>query len=206
MMGDSKKIGLLIVSVAVLILAIVAILFLKKNNSQISEPTYTNISTSTLETSKIVTMPTSTPGNRPRNYQSYDISKEEPHQINDDDAARIARLFATRFGSFSNQSDYGNINDLKIFMTDSMSTWADKYIADLRSQEYTGEYYGIITHPLTTKILSYDEKGGKVKVEVTTERQESKGEVLGVAYRQKMTLDLVKINNEWLVDNAVWEK
>lgn len=207
MMDNRKKIALLIISIAVLILVIIVILFLKKVNPEISEPTSVSpgSSSSTLVVSEIVVMPTSTPGDRPRNFE-YDPSNEAPRQVNDNDAAQMAKLFATRFGSFSNHSDYSNVTDLKIFMTDSMSAWADKYVKDLREQEYTGEYYGVTTYPLTTKVLNYDEGVGKAKVEVITRRQESKGDVLGSSYQQKMTLDLIKVNNEWLVDNAVWQK
>lgn len=206
MMDDRKKIGLLIISASILILAIIAILFFKKVNTDNNLVKPVGNGTSTLEISEIVVMPTSTPGDKPRNYQTYDVSKEAPYEVNANDAAQTARLFATRLGSFSNQSDYGNVTDLKIFMTDSMKDWADKYVADLKAQKYTGEYYGITTHPLTTKVLSYDENGGKAKIEVVTERQENKGDTISTSYQQKMILDLVKNNNEWLVDNAVWQK
>lgn len=206
MMDNRKKIGLLIISVAVLILAIIIILLLKKTDPAIDGPVSSSTPTGNLEVSEIVVAPTSTPGDKPRNYQTYNVSKELPYELNSNDVAKTASLFATRFGSFSNQSDYGNVTDLKIFMTDSMKEWADKYVAELKSQKYSGEYYGIITHALTTKVLSYDENNGKSKIEVTAERQENKGDTLGTAYQQKMTIDLVKVGNEWLVDNAVWEK
>ena len=37
--------------------------------------------------------------------------------IKQSDIERMAKSFAERFGSFSNQSNYANIRDLKIFMT-----------------------------------------------------------------------------------------
>lgn len=206
MMDNRKKIGLLIIVTAVLILVIMIILFFKKTTPIVDGPISTSTTGGVLEVSEITVTPTSTPGDRPRNYQTYDISKEAPYEVGSNDAVKTASLFATRFGSFSNQSDYGNVTDLKIFMTDSMKEWADKYVASLKSQEYTGEYYGIITHALTTKLLSYNKDAGSAKVLVTTERQENKGDILGTSYQQKMTLDLVKVNNEWLIDNAVWEK
>jgi hypothetical protein len=206
MMKNRKKIGLLIIAIAVLILIIIIVLFLKKNNATTNIPASTETATGTLSGSEEVITPTTTPGDKPRNYQTYDVSKEAPHQLNANDATKTSSLFAERLGSFSNQSDYGNVTDLKIFMTKAMQDWADKYVADLKAQKYTGEYYGITTHTLTTKVLNYDEKAGKVKVEVTTERQESHAANLGAAYQQKMTLDLVKYNGSWLVDNAVWEK
>lgn len=205
-MENRKKIGLLIIAIAILILIIIIVLFLKKNNVTTNTPVGTETATGTLSGSEEVTVPTTTPGDKPRNYQTYDVSKETPHELNANDATKTSSLFAERLGSFSNQSDYGNFTDLKIFMTPTMQDWADKYVADLKAQKYSGEYYGITTHTLTTKVLSYDEKAGKIKVEVITERQESHAANLGASYQQKMTLDLVKDNSSWLVDSAVWEK
>ncbi|MEI6835394.1 MAG: hypothetical protein WCK59_01040 [Candidatus Falkowbacteria bacterium] len=208
MMENRKKIGILIIIAAILILAIIIIIFLQKTKSPVTSMTATtttlggNLGTS----DNLPLAPTSTPGDVPRNYQSYDISKEAPHKLNANDAAKLSSLFAERLGSFSNQSDYGNVTDLKIFMTATMKSWADKYVADLRAQKYSGSYYGITTRALTTKVLSYDDKTGKARIEVSAERRESQADILGVAYIQKMTLDLVKVNNEWLVDGAFWEK
>ena len=209
MMENRKKIGVLIIVAAILILAIIIIIFLQKTKSNVDgliTATSTSLGGNLGTSDNLPLAPTSTPGDVPRNYQSYDISKEAPHKLNANDAAKLASLFAERLGSFSNQSDYGNVTDLKIFMTATMKSWADKYVTDLRSQKYSGSYYGITTRALTTKVLSYDEKAGKVRIEVSTERRESQADILGVSYIQKMTLDLVKVNNEWLVDGAFWEK
>lgn len=209
MMENRKKVGLLILIIAFLILAIIIIMFIKNTKSSVDNPPIVPPITggANLETAANVPLaPTSTPGDAPRNYQTYDVSKEEPHKLNANDAAKLSSLFAERLGSFSNQSDYGNVTDIKIFMTKTMQDWADKYVTDLRAQKYSGVYYGIITTALTTKVLSYDEKAGKTKIEVQTERRESNADVLSPVYLQKMTLDLVKVNEEWLVDGAFWEK
>jgi len=206
MMENRKKIGLLIIITAVLILAIIIVLLMKKTSPTLDNSTATSTNGNTLTNSEVTAAPTSTPGDKPRNYQTYNVAKETPHTLNANDAAKLSSLFAVRLGSFSNQSDYGNVTDLKIFMTAGMRDWADKYITDLKAQKYSGEYYGITTNTLTTKVLNYDDKAGTAKVEVITERQESHANTLGKAYQQKMTLDLVKNNDEWLVDNAVWAK
>ena len=208
MMENRKKIGLLIITAALLLLAIIIIMFFKKNTPSIDVvPTATTTTGGNLATSdNLPAAPSSTPGDVPRNYQVYDLSKEAPHKLNANDASKVSALFTERLGSFSNQSDYGNVTDLKIYMTANMRDWSDKYVTDLRAQKYSGVYYGITTHSLTTKVLSYDQKAGKIKIEVQTERQESNADVLGSSYLQKMTLDLVKVNEEWLVDGAFWEK
>ena len=208
-MENRKKVGILIIIVALLLLAIIIIMFIKRTESNVvnNPVATTTVNTGNLVSSDTVQQaPTSTPGDRPETNATPDISKEAPYVINSNDAVKVASLFAKRLGSFSNQSDYGNVTDLKIFMTPTMKVWADKYVAELRAQKYSGVYYGIITQALTTKVLSYDDKIGKAKIEVQTQRQESNAEVLGASYLQKMTLDLARTNNEWLVDGAYWEK
>lgn len=201
MMEDRKKVGLLIVVIALLILIIIVVMVLKKAPQSVDGPTGTSTLEEVLPENGV---PTTTPGDAPRNYQLYDVSKEDPYLVGVNDAAKLSSSFAERLGSFSNQSDYSNITDLKIFMTTTMRDWADDYVADLKSQKYSGEYYGITTRTLTTKVINSSENSAKI--EVTTERRETRADAPGDAYQQKMTLDLVKNNNEWLVDGAYWEK
>jgi len=208
MMENRKKIGLLIIAIALIILVVIIILFLnKKKSDQVNNPPslITATSTSTLPLSDNP-VPTTTPGDRSPNPQSYDISKEVAHQLDSNDAAKLATSFAERLGSFSNQSSYGNVTDLKIFMTANMRDWADKYVAELKAASYSGEYYGITTKTLTTKVVSYDKKAGTAEIEVTTERQEGRADNLGLPFRQKMTAKMLENNGEWLVDSAYWEK
>lgn len=208
-MENRKKVGLLIIIAAALMLAIIIIMFLKKTAPVVDNtPTTPTLDTGAnlVASDNLPVAPTSTPGDAPRNYQTYDISKETPHKLNANDASKTASLFAEVLGSFSNQSNYENVTSLEIYMTSKMKEWSDKYVADLRSQKYTGEYSGITTQALTTKVLSYDEKAGKAKIEVQTQRQEQHVDTLGVSYLQKMTVDLVKVNEEWRIDGAFWEK
>jgi hypothetical protein len=206
-MENRKKIGLLIVGVAVIILIIIVILFLnKKKSDQVNELPNLITATSTLGSSPVVSsVPTTTPGDRV-GREVYDLSKEAPHQLDANDASKLATSFVERLGSFSNQSSYGNVTDLKIFMTSDMRDWADKYVAELKAQSYSGEYYGITTKVLTTNVLSYDKKAGTAKIDVMTERQEGRADSLGEPYRQKITVELIEKNGEWLVDTAYWEK
>ena len=208
MIENKKNIGLLIIAVSALILAIIIIMLIK-NNSAKTDTGITATTTSgsgNLTGAETIVAPTSTPGDQTRNYQKYNVAKESPHVINSNDATKRSELFAERLGSFSNQSDYNNFTDLKIMMTDNMKTWADKYVAELKSQPYSGQYNGTITHALTSKVVSYDEKSGKAKIEVTAVRQQQQAASLSPSYQQKMTVELIKSNGEWLVDSAFWEK
>lgn len=208
MMENRKKIGILIIVIALIVLVIIAILYFnrKKGEEANLEPTLIVATSTNLEGAADSVTPTTTPSDRPLNRQEYDISKEPAHQLNDNDASKLATSFAERLGSFSNQSNYGNVTDLKIFMTESMREWADKYVAELKAQDYSGEYYGITTKTLTTEVKNYNEKAGTSEISVLTERQEGRADSLSEPFRQNMTVKLVEKNGEWLVDSAYWEE
>jgi hypothetical protein len=152
--------------------------------------------------------PTVTPGDRPRNEQLYDLSKEKEHKTNQADVAKLAESFSERLGSFSNYSNYSNFSDLNIFMTDNMKDWADNYVKELRANVKNGEeYYGITTVALTSKVVEYNETAGTAKILVSTQRRESTGQANeGAAYNQDIELTLQRINGAWLVDKAYWVK
>jgi hypothetical protein len=146
---------------------------------------------------------TTTPSDQPQNHRTYDLSKEPVHQTNADDLGQMAMAFAERFGSFSNQSGYSNITDLQISMTDSMRAWSATYITQLTSQyKNNSVFYGITTHKLLYQVNSFDDKAGKASIVVTTQRTISGQQ----PYNQKLDLNFLKVNGDWLVDNAKWEK
>lgn len=144
----------------------------------------------------------------PRAVVNYDVTKEAPHKVNVSDVTRIAMAFAERFGSYSNQSSYGNFTDLKIMMTNNMKNWADNYVTGLKaSNTNSSVYYGITTNALTNETKNFDDASGVAQIIVSTKRQENtEALVPSPAYVQKLDLDFKKVNGEWLVDRAYWEK
>lgn len=127
--------------------------------------------------------------------------------INEEDLARMASSFAERYGSFSNQSDYGNIRDLQIFMTESMKNWSDNYINDARSKKGdTSIYYGIITKAVSTTVNKYDSDTGQAEILVKTQRRESTG-VSGNSstFYQDIIIKYLRENGVWRVDGVYWQ-
>lgn len=205
MSANRKKLGLLLIIVGAILLGlIIYFAFIKKAPS--TTPTTPSENPIIGQLPPVEPTPT-TPGDRPRKT-TYDVSKETPHKINAADLEKIAMAFAERFGSFSVDSNYGNFTDLKLSMTESFKNWVDTYVAGLKekNKNVTG-YYGITTSALTTEVKSFNDQAGTAEIVVTTERSESKEEINGGAtYQQKITLKFLKVNNEWLVDEAYWEK
>ncbi|MEK7130647.1 MAG: hypothetical protein AAB793_03265, partial [Patescibacteria group bacterium] len=62
------------------------------------------------------------------------------------DVEKIARFFTEFFGSFSTDSNYGNVTGLKIYMTQSMQKWADSFVADAKKNKNNAAgYFGVTT-------------------------------------------------------------
>jgi len=203
MQTDRKKIGLLIIGIGLIVLLLIIYFGFFRKPSPTTEPTVTPEITGQLP--GVNETGTTTPGDKPRNYQKYNIAAEATHQTNANDLAKIAMAFSERLGSYSNQSNYGNFTDLKIFMTDSLKTWADKYVETLKAQSAGTDYYGISTKAVTSEVKSFDETNGTAEIIVMTERRESTEKISGgEAYPQQININFVKINGEWLVDKAYW--
>ncbi len=132
-------------------------------------------------------------------------SPPEKRELNQEDLVKMAGAFAERFGSYSNHSNYGNITDLKIFMSESMQDWADSFIAENRG-EYSGIYYGITTKAITKEVKSYNSALGKASILVQTQRKESTGNMGNEkVFYQDIVIDFIKEDGAWKVDSAVWQ-
>jgi len=206
MQTNRKRIGFLLILVGLLLIILIIYFGFSKKNSTVV-PTTPGTPTSTGLTTGSVTG-TTTPGDRPTSHLTYDLTKEAPHVTNATDLEKIGMSLAERFGSYSNQSDYNNFIDLKIFMTDNMKAWVDTYIASLKKTAVAGAgYSGQETTALVAKTTSFDDKAGTALVVVTVERAASTDQIGGGKPEiAKLDLTFKKVNNDWLMDKAYWEK
>ncbi|MBU0721917.1 hypothetical protein KKA93_00455 [Patescibacteria group bacterium] len=127
-------------------------------------------------------------------------------EMRSDDLARMASAFAERFSSFSNQSDYGNVRDLQIFMTDAMKIWAENYITDARAKKtQTTIYYGIVTKVISNEVKQFDSDAGIAEILVKTQRRESAG-IAGNSeiFYQDIIIKYVREQGIWRVDGIYW--
>ena len=113
----------------------------------------------------------------------------------------IAVTFAERYGSFSNQSNYANLDSLK----DIASRKMINYLESVKVLPEDNEYLGITTQALITQVLVFNDSTGRAEVKVTTKRQESSGSTINPQeYYQDLNLKLVKEDGFWKIDQADW--
>lgn len=121
---------------------------------------------------------------------------------------RMARSFAERFGSFSNHSNFSNVEDLKMVMSTSMQAWADSYIKKNRKSNLASEiYYGLTTKSLSTDVKKFDDLDGKAVIAVETRRREATGTTNNASklFNQEILITFVKEDQAWKVDSAYWQ-
>lgn len=135
---------------------------------------------------------------------------ESPAQKGDasrEDLQKMASSFVERFGSYSNHSNYGNITSLQTLMTDEMAERVQEFVKEKKSEEYSGTYQGVTTNALTSEVNSFDSSSGNASIVVTTKRRESTDSESNVnTYTQKITVNFVKEDGMWKVDEAEWEE
>jgi len=123
------------------------------------------------------------------------------------DIKAIASTFTERFGSYSNQDNFSNLNSLRDLMTIKMRTWADQYIA--QQIEESGDnsvYYGFTTKAVSVKIDDLDITLGRAEVLVSTQRQEARGDINNPrVFYQDLKLSMTKNTEGWKVDEANWQ-
>ena len=117
---------------------------------------------------------------------------------------RIAAAFAERYGSYSNQGDYRNLEELRSLMTDRLAQETTEFVEKSRAEVVQSpEYTGITTRALVTNVVLFDEEAGTADVTVNTQREEITSAGTRVYY-QEINLDFVQMGSLWKVDSIEW--
>jgi len=138
---------------------------------------------------------------------SQDQEKKKVIDNTEADILRIAASFSERFGSYSNQSNFSNVSDLKLFMTDKMKIWADNFIIEnLEKNKDISVYYGVTSKAISEEIININKDLGYATVRVSTLRKESaQTSSTNPSFYQDIEINLKKERNVWLVDEANWK-
>lgn len=119
----------------------------------------------------------------------------------------VALTFAERFGSYSSQGNFSNLESLSDLMTGRMKAWVQNYKASIVGKP-SGQpvYSGLTTKALNVEIKIFEEPLGRAEAVVNTQRQKAEGTTVNPeVYYQKLDLSLILNNGQWQVDTAVWE-
>ena len=117
----------------------------------------------------------------------------------------IAFTFAERFGSYSNEVFFANLDDSADLMTAKMKTWVQNYKLAQRNTD-NNQYYGITTKAISAEITEFDQDFNRAEVIVSTQREES---IISTSnprvFYQKLKLSMTQVNEAWKIDAADWQ-
>jgi len=138
---------------------------------------------------------------------SVEIPEKDSDEKTKADLMRMAMSFVERFGSYSNQSNYNNIEDLMVYMSSDMVRWAEGHIKKERSRKKdTSIYFGVSTDALSSQVKKFEPSAGMAEFKISTQKRESSGSVANAkVYYQDILVSLVKENGVWKVDSAFWQ-
>ena len=126
-----------------------------------------------------------------------------PARNKEAEANVIARSFVERFGSFSSQANYVNINDVKLLATEGLKERLDSIALKAKSVS-GGAYYGVSTKVIAVEELTKTDAVAEFKMK--TQRQETIDFPSNMSIRyQDIMVDLVKVGDRWLVSDFVWK-
>lgn len=199
---DRKTIGIMIIiSALILMIAIIYLVFFHDFDKEevVDTPLVQEEKTSGLpiQEEKIIEEAPAPPINR----------EVKVNVVRSEDLKKIASSFTERFGSYSNHSDFSNILDLRIFMTESMKKWADKYVEELRGNNSADDiYFGVTTKSVSSEENFFDDYAGEAEILVKTQRKESTGTMKNSrVYYQNILISFIKEKGAWKVDSAYWQ-
>ncbi|KKU49180.1 hypothetical protein A3E96_00060 [Candidatus Uhrbacteria bacterium RIFCSPHIGHO2_12_FULL_46_13] len=128
-----------------------------------------------------------------------------PDEERQETVSRLVRLFAERFGTFSNQSRYEGINDLMAVTTDSFQRWLqEKYLPEIKQKNINTTYAGQTTRVMSVTVDEITDEGGQATARVQQVITVAAGED-EVRY-PILKVTVVRQDSMWLVDSAYWEK
>jgi len=117
-------------------------------------------------------------------------------------AGTVARVFVERFGSYSTESGYTNIDDVMTLTTADLQGRLQSLLESAQ-KEAQSDYYGVSTRLMASKTELSSETA--VTFKISTQRQESFDSPANTSVRyQDIRVVLNKSGENWLVSDFTW--
>ena len=114
----------------------------------------------------------------------------------------VGRIFVERFGSYSTEVDYANVDDVIPLATKSLQERLQELAEEARETD-SGAYYGVSTNVI--KITTDEQTETAMTLTVKTQREEAFDSPANTSVRyQDIRLEFVKVGEDWFVDSFEW--
>jgi hypothetical protein len=132
-----------------------------------------------------------------------ELEQEREIRTTSADVISLSKSFVTRYGSYSNEAHFANLEDVLPLVSASFS-------AQLQTMIDTGiapeTYYGVTTSIVSVKVTQEDEAAGTASATITTQREEAIGSPQHTSVKyQDIVLTFVMEDGSWKVNYATWQ-
>lgn len=206
-MTRRRKIIIAVIIVILILLAILLLLQQPQTPPQQQAQTAAPVTNTELSPSRLLN--TSVSANvAPASVNSTVPATTPAPVAEESNVIRLAAAFAERYGSFSNQTSYENLLELKPLMTATFAASTDAYVQAQRAKNAsTAEYFGVTTRAINTMVASFDDGGGNARLVVKGQRREiSPKNPDGRVYYQDIAIEFLKQSGQWKVNTAQWQQ
>jgi len=121
-------------------------------------------------------------------------------ETNQNAVRQLAKIFVERYNSYSTDSDFQNIIDVKELVTPAL--W-QTLSAKIGKAPATGSFVGVTTKVFTTEIKTWENNSATVNLNATI-REEKNG--VSSDRQQSIAVEIVKNGEGWLVSSFQWAK
>jgi len=133
--------------------------------------------------------------------QALEVEREERTAAAD--VVSLSKTFVERYGSYSNEANFANLEDVLPLMSASFASETQAFIESATAPE---EYYGVSTRVITLDVERQDEDAGEAQVAITTQREEAVGSPQNSETKfQDIILTFIVEDGVWKVDSATWQ-
>jgi len=139
------------------------------------------------------------------NVPAQPAARASPKQ---EELERMAAAFAERYGSYSNQTNFSNLESLLVFMTQPFQRETKAFVASERAKDQdTSVYYGLTTKATSVTTQSFNESRGSASFLVQTHRREAIGTTSNVrSFDQAVLIEMRREGGAWKVSRATWQR
>lgn len=181
-MLSRRKIEVIVAIVILIILVLLLIFFLRKPKEEV------------IQTPEPEQVTQELPAVRPEDIPTPGVVS----------ASTVARIFIERFGSYSSESDFANVEDVMALATPTYQEELEATVDGYRRQaDENAGYTGVSTVVISVKTTSESEAATTFLI--TTQREEAVGTPGNTTLRyQDAEVSLVKSGDDWLINDLVW--
>lgn len=200
-MHAKQKFLIIIIILAVALIVGISIIYYVYNINQDPDTVNANANKKLTNTTTVTTNSSTTNTN---SSTTETVAPERTEQEEKTFILNLAKNFTERFGTYSNQNDFANLENSKVYATADMQARLDKIIDDNQKYKYQ-PYFSIDAEATSATLLEYEFGQDSAKAQVVAIRQETQSlPDKTTNYNQTAEVVLKKQNNTWKIDIITW--